>query len=97
MKDKAGRRIARMGTTVATGGWIRIEWHIDQRDRHVEVRLFNDANSTSPTATIITPSRERIGHRTDDVRIGRTRQARFSTVFWTDDPGVARGGFLGPA
>ena len=96
VKDNGNRRVA-MGTTpIMTGGWVRIEWRVDQTTGQVEVRLFNSPNLPTPTDTAITAPGQQIGPSTDQVQIGRSATLSFSSVFWTDDPAVSNYAFVGP-
>jgi hypothetical protein len=45
-------------TSVATGQWIRIEWHVIHSATvgQIEVKLFNTASDVSPTETLTSPA-----------------------------------------
>jgi glycosyl hydrolase family 26 len=94
--DSANRTIASSSATFATGRWIRIEWSVSHPQGRVTVRLFNDANATSPTATLVS-SGGSIGGSTGQVQLGRSGSQSFSVTFWTDEPAVSTTGFPGPA
>ena len=62
----------------------------------VQILLFNSPNLTTPTETLLSPDGVAIGPDTDQVQIGRSGSQRSSTEFWTDDPAISTGGFVGP-
>jgi hypothetical protein len=62
----------------------------------VTVRLFNDADAISPTATLVS-SGGSIGDSTGQVQLGRSGSQSFAVTFWTDEPAVSTTGSPGPA
>jgi hypothetical protein len=96
LKDASNKTIASTRTSILTGGWVRIEWGVNQTTGQVEVRLFNSPNVTTPNETIVSATGLAIGPSTDTVQIGRSGSQAFSTTFWTDDPALGTSGFIGP-
>jgi hypothetical protein len=97
VKNGANATIATTAGTIATRGWVRIEWRVSHQTGVVEVKFFNTPNSTVPTGTATSPSRQAIGSFTDTVQIGRSGSQAFSSTFWSDDPAVGWTSYLGPA
>jgi hypothetical protein len=95
--DSANRTIATTTSTIATGRWVRLEWSADQSQGRAELRLFNTADSTTPTAIATSPSGQALGTSTGQVQIGRSGSQAFAITFWTDDPAVSTTGFPGPS
>ena len=96
LKDSQNRTIVTTSSSILTGGWVRIEWMVNQPAGSVTILLFNSPNDTDPTETLLSPDGVSIGPDTDQVQIGRSGSQRYSTEFWTDDPAIGTGGFLGP-
>ncbi len=96
LKDANNVTIGMTTSSILTKGWVRIEWMVDQSTGTVELRLFNSPNTTTPTETLRTASGVAIGAFTDAVQIGRSGSQSFASTFWTDDPGIRVGGYLGP-
>jgi hypothetical protein len=95
IKDSSNVTLATTTNRIITGGWVRIEWQIDQRTGTVELKLFNSPNEVAPTETIKV-SNARIGSATDRVQIGRSGTQTSSSVFWTDDPALSSTRYVGP-
>ena len=95
--DSANRTIATIANTIATGRWVRVEWSADQSQGRVELRLFNTADSTTPTAVATSASGAALGTSTGQVQIGRSGSQAFAITFWTDDPAVSTTGYPGPS
>lgn len=95
LKDGGNVTIATSRSAILTGGWVRIEWGVDQRTGSIQVRLFNSPNLTTATETLIAASALASGS-TDEVEIGRSGSQNFSAVFWTDDPAISTHGYVGP-
>ena len=96
LKDSENRTIVTTSSSILTGGWVRIEWMVNQAAGSVTILLFNSPNDTDPTETLLSPDGVSIGPDTDQVQIGRSGSQHYSTEFWTDDPAIGTGGFLGP-
>ncbi len=94
--DSANNTIATIGSRIATRQWIRIEWHVDQAAGRIEVRLFNNAGSTSPTASAISASGRPIGASTGQIQLGRSGTQSGSITFWTDNPAISPSAYPGP-
>jgi hypothetical protein len=95
--DSANRTIAATTTSIATGRWVRIEWRVSHGTGTVEIRLYNDAGSTSPTVTVTSGSGSALGPSATAVQIGRSGSQSSAITFWTDNPAVSTGGWLGRA
>jgi hypothetical protein len=96
-KDRANRTIAQTWTPIATGSWVRVEWRVDVVTGQLDIRLFNSPNSATATdAATSGPGRSFLA-TTNQVQIGRSGTQPFSADFWTDDPAISAGGWLGPA
>lgn len=95
LKDGGNITIATTKGAILTGGWVRIEWGVDQRTGTIQVQLFNSPNLTIATETFVANSALVTGS-TDEVEIGRSGSQNFSTVFWTDDPAISTRGYVGP-
>ena len=96
LKDSENRTIVTTSSSILTGGWVRIEWMVNQEAGSVTILLFNSPNDTDPTETLLSPDGVSIGPDTDQVQIGRSGSQHYSTEFWTDDPAIGTGGFQGP-
>jgi hypothetical protein len=95
LKDGGNVTIATTRSAILTGGWVRVEWGVDQRTGSIQVRLFNSPNLTTATDTMIAASALSSGS-TNEVEIGRSGSQNFSAVFWTDDPAISTQGYVGP-
>jgi hypothetical protein len=60
-------------------------------------KLFNSASSTTPTETVRTSGRSRIGSATDHVVFGAVTGSRTSALLWSDDFAIGWSRYLGPA
>jgi hypothetical protein len=69
---------------------------VDTIAGQIELLIFNSPDSAIPTDSASSGPGQRVGNG-GGVHIGRSGTQPFSTVFWTDDPGVSTNGFLGPA
>lgn len=96
LKDQNNVTIGTMSNTIAIGSWVRIEWMIDDPSGSIQLELFNDPNSTTPTETLRATG-QHIGDSTNRIQIGRVGHQAFSATFWTDNPAISTRGFLGPA
>jgi hypothetical protein len=95
--DSANNVIATIGSRFRTDRWIRIEWHIDQQAGQVQIRLYNSADSTTPSATAISSTGRSIRSSSSQVQLGRSGTEPTAITFWTDDPAISSNGFLGPS
>ena len=93
LKDSENRTIVTTSSSILTGGWVRIEWMVNQAAGSVTILLFNSPNLTDPTEMLLSPDGVSIGTDTDQVQIGRSGSQRYSSEFWTDDPAIGTGGF----
>ncbi len=85
--------------TVATGQWVRIEWHIVfvAAAATIELRLYTDAESTTPTEVVSTAAAIGVGVNCDRVEVGAFLNALPSTwTGWIDDIEVNTTGWPGP-
>ena len=96
VRDSDNDVIGAGSAEILTGGWVRIEWMVDHLTGTVDVLLFNSPNLFSATEMLTSPYGSSIGSSTDQVQIGRSGSQRSSTEFWSDDPAIGTGGFLGP-
>jgi hypothetical protein len=69
---------------------------VDHATGSVTILLFNSPNLTIPTDILLSPDGVPIGPDTDQVQIGRSGSQFSSVEFWTDDPAISTGGFVGP-
>ena len=95
-KDRSDQTIAQTSSSIITDGWVRIEWRVDIGTGQIDLLLFNNANSPTPTDSATSGPGQAIGRDGRSMHIGRSGSQHFSVVFWTDDPAVSTGGFLGP-
>ena len=96
LKDSENESIVTTSSSILTGGWVRIEWMVNHAVGSVQILMFNSPNLTTPTETLLSPDGVAIGPYTDQVHIGRSGSQLSSTEFWTDDPAISTGGFVGP-
>lgn len=96
IKDSTNTTLATTSQSIATRGWVRIEWQVDQRTGTVELRVFNSPNEVTPTETVKTMGGADIGRAADRVQIGRSGTQASTSVFWTDDPALSAARYLGP-
>jgi hypothetical protein len=94
--DRDSSSVASTDATIANGRWVRIEWMVNHAQGRVEVRLYNQADSTSLTDSF-SESGVSLGSSASQIQFGRSGTQPFSITFWTDDPGVSSNGFLGVA
>jgi hypothetical protein len=97
LRDSENESIVTTSSSILTGGWVRIEWMVNHAVGSVQILMFNSPNITTPTETLLSPDGVAIGPNTDQVHIGRSGSQLSSTEFWTDDPAISTGGFVGPA
>jgi len=84
--------------TVATGQWVRIEWRVQfvAVGAAVEIRLYNDAESTVATE-VVSGTAIGIGAACDSVQVGAFLNALPCTWDgWLDDIEINDTGFPGP-
>jgi hypothetical protein len=96
LKDSENNSIVTTSSSILTGGWVRIEWMVNHAAGSVAILLFNSPNLTYPSETLLSPDGVSIGPYSDQIQIGRSGSQRSETEFWTDDPAISTGGFLGP-
>lgn len=94
--DGANAVILTSTTSVATGQWIRLEWHVIALATNgtAEVRLFNTASSTTPTETLASTTASLFGNLTR-VSYGRIATTNPPTL-WLDDLVANTEGWPGP-
>jgi hypothetical protein len=97
LRDGAFTVIGTTPASIGTRRWTRIEWKIDHANGVVEVKIFNKAKGTAPTATLTTASGQTIGAATDEVDFGSSGTLGLGTTFWTDDAAAGWAAYLGPA
>jgi hypothetical protein len=95
-QDRLNETIAQTSASIITGGWVRIEWRVDVVAGQIDLLIFNSPDSSTPTDWATSGPGRTIGNEGGGVHIGRSGSQPFSSVFWTDDPAVSTGGFLGP-
>jgi hypothetical protein len=93
--DRSGDEVLTTTTSLATDRWVRLEWRFDQPTGRAEIRLYNSSSSFTPSQTVVA-SGGSFGTGSDAIQIGRSGSQTFWITFWTDDPGISSGGFLGP-
>lgn len=86
-----------MTNSIATGQWIRIEWHIVHSATVgiVEVKLFNNPDSASPTETLTTSSMD-TQVQSVEVDFGWGSGGSSSETFWMDSIVAAATSYPGP-
>ncbi|MER6892029.1 hypothetical protein, partial [Streptomyces halstedii] len=85
-------------TPIATGQWVRVEWRVVfvATGAAVEVRLFNDADSTVATQ-VVSGTASGIGAACDSVQIGAYLNGLASSwTAWLDSIELNDTGFPGP-
>lgn len=87
--------LAETSAAVATGQWVRIEWHVRAKAANgtVEVRLYNSANSTIATETVSSTTATLLDNLTE-VQTGHLGVASPATL-WLDGLAVSTEGWLG--
>ena len=97
LKDSQNRTIVTTSSSILTGGWVRIEWMVNQPAGSVTILLFNSPNHHVPTETLLSPDGVSIGPDTDQVQIGRSgSHAPRSSSGPTTRPSVRAGSWTGP-
>lgn len=83
---------------IALNQWVRIEWHIvhNTSTGSVEIKLFNDAESTTPDDTITWTNRN-TGSSADTAEFGTAQITSSTWVFWLDDIVANATDWPGPA
>lgn len=97
LRNSSNATTATVGTAVATGQWTRIEWHCLAlaSSGDLEVRLHNDADSSTPTDSASDTAMALLDNL-DEVHMGHHNVSPASTI-WMDDLQVNTTGWPGPA
>lgn len=99
--DSAGSNPGALATTnsISTGQWVRVEWKAVYSSTvgQVEVKLFNSAESTSPTETLTSPSNLNLRSNTPiNYYLGITNGAS-GVSYWIDDYALSVTNYPGPS
>jgi Glycosyl hydrolase family 26 len=94
--DSNSSSVGSTQATIATGQWVRIEWTVNHAQGRVEIRLYNQASSSTVSGSF-SSSGVSLGSSSNEIDIGRSGTQGFSITFWTDDPAISTSGPLGPA
>lgn len=100
--DLIDQNVAVMGTTVgavATGRWVRIEAKVtcSATTGQGEVRVYNDADSTTATEDLTTTAVWNTGAtRPGGGRWGGVTTAASSDIFWIEDVATSDSNWIGP-
>jgi hypothetical protein len=95
--DSVNTQIVVTPVAITRAGWVRIEWRVDHGSGAIEIRLYNDPSSTTPTTTATSASGRSIGARVTAVQFGRSGHQQTVGAFWTDEPAVSDMTYPGPA
>jgi len=84
--------------SIALNQWVRLEWHIVHSATvgQVEVKLFNTAESDTPTETVTSAANKNTGASVDSVAIGYPLSASINLAWWADDLIVGAAAYPGP-
>ena len=84
---------------ISLGQWVRIEWHMIQSTTvgQVEIKLFNNANSSTPTETQATAANLDTGANVTGIDIGSGSGASTTATFWLDNIVAGATSYPGPA
>jgi hypothetical protein len=91
--DRNNDKIFSTGQSIATGRWVRIEWHVDFSTGAVELRFYNDVAVSTPTETKMSNAGQQIRASVDSVQFGRSGHQFVSAKFWTDEPALSGAGY----
>ncbi len=91
--DSKNGKLFSSAQSVATGRWVRIEWSANFATGVVQVRIFNDATSSTPTETKTSQTSRPIGTQVDAVQFGRSGHQDVAATFWTDRPALSAAGY----
>lgn len=96
LRNAADATIATGATAVATGQWVRLEWHViaGTTGATLECRLYGDAASTTITETVSNTAAVLTANVTD-VNYGAVASNPANTL-WLDDLGASTSGWMGP-
>jgi hypothetical protein len=77
---------------------VRVEWHVIHSATvgQVELKLFNDADSTTPTETLTGSSNYNTGTAAGGVHIGSVGNLPDGFIYWIDDIIVNATSYPGP-
>lgn len=94
--DAAGTPLLVTDVGVPSGTWVRLEWAVDPTTGGVELALFDGSTETALAhASGASPSL--VGAGVDQVRLGGLAGGRVTELtFWTDEPALSLGGWIGP-
>ncbi len=97
--NTAGSTIQTMSASVNLGSWFRVEVMLigHASTGQVEVKLFNTADSTTPTETITSTANQNTRGSANNFRFGAAGDPLpASRTLWLDDLGISTTGYLGP-
>lgn len=97
--DASNGAVGTTSATVSTGQWVRIEWHIIHSATvgQGEVKLFNDASSTTPTDSFTTAANKNLAADAREVHLGwELGPGTSGNTFYLDDIIVGADSYQGP-
>lgn len=85
--------------TISLNQWIRVEWHIIHSATvgQIEVKLFNTADSTTPTETLTSAANKNTGANADTFQIGNPDGIGIAVTYWMDNVVGNATSYPGPA
>lgn len=94
--DADGAPLLVTDIAVPSGTWVRLEWSVDPTTGAVELTLFDGSTEAALVrARGVSPSL--VGTSVDQVRLGGRAGRRVTELtFWTDEPALSLGGWIGP-
>lgn len=97
-RDQGGATRCTFTTAIALNQWIRLEWKVVQSttDGVLEIKLFNSADSPTPTETQTSSGSFSTLADTNEVRFGSIATAVPNCVIYWDDVEINDTGYPGP-
>jgi len=86
--DSANNQVLVSPITIARSAWVRIEWTVDHAVGTIELRVFDDPSSSTPSAVAVSSPGRPIRSSVDRVQFGRSGHQNNAVTFWTDEPAV---------
>lgn len=84
---------------VALNQWVRVEWKMiaSATVGQVEIKLFNNADSVTPTETVTSAATLNTKATFDEYKFGPSASVATFGPAWLDDIGISPTGYMGPA
>lgn len=85
-------------TAVATGQWVRLEWHVvhSLTVGQIELKLFNSPDSATPTETSTTSANRNTQANCNLITFGNSNGAAATATFWIDNIVAGAASYPGP-